>query len=175
MRPSPTRSAGSLTCEIARLLRGERGGIVGLRFSVEERGRAIHGEGLQMPVPVEKRIIKVGVGEWYPWAKEVQERFREDGKEHEYDNALEAFGVDEFGKRMDGVEWRQERPLTNSRSIEADALATIPQEDREAMSDFEKKQVVYKYMMDHMGELANMGSDRHSAVVYPNISSQYSD
>ncbi|EGO23061.1 hypothetical protein SERLADRAFT_394013, partial [Serpula lacrymans var. lacrymans S7.9] len=64
-----------LAGDMGRLLDGERGGFIGIRFESGQRGRAVMGEGLGDPVPQEKRMIGVGVGSWYARADEVREAF----------------------------------------------------------------------------------------------------
>ncbi|KAI0696956.1 hypothetical protein C8T65DRAFT_615026, partial [Cerioporus squamosus] len=54
----------ALTRAVARRLMGAQGGFVGIRFKAEEKGRGMGGEGLADPIPREKRVVKVGVGEW---------------------------------------------------------------------------------------------------------------
>ncbi|TFK51416.1 hypothetical protein OE88DRAFT_1735324 [Heliocybe sulcata] len=89
-----------LTKDMSMLLAGYRGGFVGIRFNTDSLGRGTDGEGLEHPIPVDKRIIKVGVGEWYKRAEEVKEGFELDAKENGTD--VEVFGVDEFGRRVGG-------------------------------------------------------------------------
>ncbi|KZT30287.1 hypothetical protein NEOLEDRAFT_1105935 [Neolentinus lepideus HHB14362 ss-1] len=89
-----------LTKDTAELLAGYRGGFVGIRFSTEELGRGTVGEGMERPIPGEKRAIKVGVGEWYRRAGEVKEGFVMDA-EHLGEDAVEVFGLDEFGERVE--------------------------------------------------------------------------
>ncbi|KAI0682483.1 hypothetical protein C8T65DRAFT_837654 [Cerioporus squamosus] len=95
----------ALTRAVARRLMGAQGGFVGIRFKAEEKGRGMGGEGLADPIPREKRVVKVGVGEWYPFKEEVMERFLADAEEGGYADAIEVFGVDEWGRRTDGKEW----------------------------------------------------------------------
>ncbi|RPD56771.1 hypothetical protein L226DRAFT_469099 [Lentinus tigrinus ALCF2SS1-7] len=105
-----------LTREIARRLGGMHGGFVGIRFSARDKGRAIDGDGLADPIPKEKRMVKVGVGEWYPYAEEVKERFLRDAQEGGYEDCIEVFGVDEWGRRTDGKEWAGESQRKARRS-----------------------------------------------------------
>ncbi|KAI8977845.1 hypothetical protein BD414DRAFT_495808 [Trametes punicea] len=91
-----------LTYETAIRLHGRYGGFVGLRLHPQQRGRGWNGESLADGIPKEKRMIKVGVGEWYPFAEELKERFLADAEEGGYSDCIEVFGVDEWGNRTDG-------------------------------------------------------------------------
>ena len=82
---------------------------MGIRFGAAEKGRGVDGEGLADPVPREQRLVKVGVGEWYPYADEIKERFLKDAEEAGYADHIEVFGVDEWGRRTDGKEWAGEK------------------------------------------------------------------
>ena len=109
MRNMQLNRVQQLTREIARRLGGAHGGFVGIRFGAAEKGRGVDGEGLADPVPREQRLVKVGVGEWYPYADEIKERFLKDAEEAGYADHIEVFGVDEWGRRTDGKEWAGEK------------------------------------------------------------------
>ncbi|KAF8885211.1 hypothetical protein BD779DRAFT_1534654 [Infundibulicybe gibba] len=66
----------TLVRDLAQLLAGERGGLPGIRFAASDMGRGVHGEGLEAQIPWRKRVIRVGVGNWYSRAEEVKEGFR---------------------------------------------------------------------------------------------------
>ncbi|KAJ4490466.1 hypothetical protein J3R30DRAFT_85630 [Lentinula aciculospora] len=66
----------TLAIEMAQLLAGARGGPIGVRFDEHSRGRGIDGEGLDKPIPWDKRVIGVGIGQWYPLADELIESFK---------------------------------------------------------------------------------------------------
>ncbi|KAJ3818738.1 hypothetical protein F5880DRAFT_1705447 [Lentinula raphanica] len=66
----------TLAIEMAQLLAGARGGPIGVRFDEHSRGRGIDGEGLDQPIPWEKRVIGVGIGKWYSLADELVESFK---------------------------------------------------------------------------------------------------
>lgn len=117
----------NLTVEIAQLLAGARGGFIGIRFGVNERGRGIGGEGLEAPLPKENRTIKIGVGNWYRRADEVKEAFREDaitqvgeigvGLE-DIGDTFEIAGLDDHGRRIDDktgevIPWRESKARMN--------------------------------------------------------------
>lgn len=65
----------TLGVEMAQLFAGVRGGPIGVRFDEHSRGRGIGGEGLEKPIPWEKRVIGVGLGEWYPLTPEFMDSF----------------------------------------------------------------------------------------------------
>ncbi|OCH87743.1 hypothetical protein OBBRIDRAFT_889572 [Obba rivulosa] len=98
-----------LTIDMAKLLAGQRGGIVGLRLSPKDRGRGINGERLDDRIPYDMRVIKVGVGEWYSRADEVKEAYKLDAQEAEVDDSIEVFGLDERGNRTDGGSWPESK------------------------------------------------------------------
>ncbi|KAJ6510432.1 hypothetical protein C8R45DRAFT_814862, partial [Mycena sanguinolenta] len=64
-----------LTVDMAEVLAGMRGGVVGIRFEADCLGRGIGGEGLADPIPWEKRVIRIGVAHWYRLASELKELF----------------------------------------------------------------------------------------------------
>lgn len=66
----------TLATEMAQLLLGARGGLIGVRFDAQSRGRGIEGEGLDKPIPWDKRVIGVGIGEWCPQVDELVESFK---------------------------------------------------------------------------------------------------
>lgn len=117
-----------LTVQIAELLAGARGGFVGIRFGVQEKGRGIGGEGLEAPLSKDKRTIKVGVGNWYRRAEEVKEAFREDAITRvgevgvglkDIGETFEIFGLDDYGKRIDDktgevIPWPKSKSLKTS-------------------------------------------------------------
>ncbi|EED77268.1 predicted protein [Postia placenta Mad-698-R] len=95
-----------LTFDLARLLRGDRGGLIGVRFDPSQRGRGYDGEGFDDLLPAEKRNVKIGVGEWYQLSAEVKERFVEGAREADLADSVEVFGLTEHGARTDGKSWR---------------------------------------------------------------------
>lgn len=109
----------NLTVDIARLLDGWRGGFLGVRFHREGRGRGIEGEDFEHGLPFEKRLIKYGVGAWYPRADEILNGIKEDLESGEFTISngpsgkapLETFKLDDFGMRLDengqSVPWPQ--------------------------------------------------------------------
>ncbi|KAG7442104.1 uncharacterized protein BT62DRAFT_936455 [Guyanagaster necrorhizus] len=95
-----------LAVEMAQLLAGARGGLVGIRFSPEDRGRGLNGEGLDAPIPWEKRVIGVGIGSWYERAEELKETYRIEGEEEvkqkylpgDENDAFLIYDLDESGR-----------------------------------------------------------------------------
>lgn len=102
-----------LSVQMAQLLTGARGGFIGIRFNINELGRGINGEGLEKPIDWDKRVLRIGVGNWYEYAETVKEEFRSsaeeevdkiyrtgaDGKEDDK-GAFEVYGLDDHGKRI---------------------------------------------------------------------------
>lgn len=105
MRSLRLKRMSELALDLAGSLQGQRGGLIGVRFDVDDKGRGIEGEGFDKPLPFDKRTVKVGVGEWYPFADELKEGFDIDAKEADTREGFEIFGLDEFGQRTDGVKW----------------------------------------------------------------------
>ncbi|KIK54737.1 hypothetical protein GYMLUDRAFT_48445 [Collybiopsis luxurians FD-317 M1] len=66
----------TIATEMAQLMAGARGGPIGVRFDEQSRGRGIDGEGLDEPIPWNKRVIGVAIGKWYPLADELAESFK---------------------------------------------------------------------------------------------------
>ncbi|CAL1702818.1 unnamed protein product [Somion occarium] len=166
------RMAG-LTIELAKVMSGERGGIIGVRFKPEERGRGIDGEGLDDKIPLEKRIVKIGVGEWYPLANEVKEAFQLDGEaagDH-VTETLQIFGLDEFGNRTDGVAWPESKTIREGKewykSVEKRALANLSSEEVEKMTPKQRKEIIGDYCREHKVQIAYDTTDRHHSVYYP--------
>ncbi|KAF8835602.1 hypothetical protein BDN67DRAFT_975097 [Paxillus ammoniavirescens] len=101
-----------LSVDVAQLLAGARGGLLGARFGPEERGRGVDGEGFGEPVEYEKRVVGVGVGNWLGRAGEIKEAFRADGIERVGEvlgegagegETFRVYGLDDWGKRIDDV------------------------------------------------------------------------
>ncbi|KAI0631622.1 hypothetical protein C8Q77DRAFT_1060884 [Trametes polyzona] len=95
-----------VTHQLARRLGGENGGLIGVRWKPNQQGRGVNGEGLADPLPPHVRMMKIGVGEWYPFAEEVKERFLADAEQGGYRDFVEVFGLDEWGNRTDGKAWK---------------------------------------------------------------------
>ncbi|KAJ7034706.1 hypothetical protein C8F04DRAFT_559522 [Mycena alexandri] len=101
-----------LAIETAQKLAGMRGGFIGLRFETDSLGRGVGGEGLANPVPSERRLIDVGVGNWYRLADETRELFRlRAAAEVLAPKPFNVWGLDDFGRRLNEggevVPWRQ--------------------------------------------------------------------
>ncbi|KAH9942627.1 hypothetical protein B0H21DRAFT_522514 [Amylocystis lapponica] len=157
-----------LAIRLGRLLHGERGGLIGVRFAAGMRGRGVGGEGLAEPLSRENRLIKVGVGAWYSRAEEVQATFKESAAEAELEDGIEVFGVDEHGLRADGVPWPPRVPAQEfSRSVEELAVRKDPSFKPEEMPLYERKARMAEIMREHKVELATALVQTHSAVSRP--------
>ncbi|EEB99463.1 hypothetical protein MPER_00860, partial [Moniliophthora perniciosa FA553] len=71
------------------------------------RGRGIDGEGLGEPIPWEKRVIGIAVGEWYSRADEVKEILKEMEKDvprpaGDKQNPFIIHSMSEWGKPIEG-------------------------------------------------------------------------
>jgi hypothetical protein len=103
-----------LTVELAQVLAGRRGGVIGIRFQPHVMGRGIGGEGLADPIPRDKRVIGVGIGNWYSFAADLKELYRLQARDEipapDGKPGIEVFGLDDLGRRIaeDGtvVPWR---------------------------------------------------------------------
>ncbi|KAK0444988.1 uncharacterized protein EV420DRAFT_1572846 [Desarmillaria tabescens] len=127
-----------LAVEMSQLLAGARGGLVGIRFSPEERGRGLNGEGLDAPIPWEKRVIGVGIGSWYERAEELKETYRIEGEEEvkqkylpeDKNDTFLVYDIDEKGRtdRKD-LPWQVQ--------IDSDALK-IPGELQDVLDEIDE-------------------------------------
>lgn len=99
-----------LAVAMAQGLSGARGGFVGIRFSPDERGRGVDGEGLDKALDWNKRVIGVGIGNWFSRAQELKEGFKIDAKEVFTPYTAEGvrldsgpfkiYGLDDWGRRI---------------------------------------------------------------------------
>ncbi|CDO68558.1 hypothetical protein BN946_scf184998.g55 [Trametes cinnabarina] len=122
-----------VTKQIALRLHGRYGGFLGIRAKASDRGRGYDGEHLADGLPKETRMIKIGVGEWYPFAEEVKERFLADAEAGGYRDSIEVFGIDEWGMRTDGKRWN------NQQEVEGAVMASLLEEQAEP--DFDESDV----------------------------------
>ncbi|KZT67526.1 hypothetical protein DAEQUDRAFT_728962 [Daedalea quercina L-15889] len=145
-----------LTVDLARLLNGERGGIFGIRWNAEQNGRGIGGEGYAERTPVDKRMIKVGLGEWYKHAKEWKAIYAEAAREADVDDAFEVFGVDQGGKRTDGKEWSKQPEMKSEvpATLEEHIALRHPDVDLSAMTRRELMAFRTKHILEYSRELA---------------------
>ncbi|THU98536.1 hypothetical protein K435DRAFT_964879 [Dendrothele bispora CBS 962.96] len=121
-----------LGLELSKLLAGARGGLFGIQFAPEDKGRTIEGERLDNPIEWERRVIGVGVGEWYPLAPEIKEFFQRDAAEtvKQIANDTEdkgpflVYGIDEWGRPTEKVEgpWNN---LMIKDSLKADTIKVL--------------------------------------------------
>ncbi|KAL0948180.1 hypothetical protein HGRIS_010791 [Hohenbuehelia grisea] len=139
-RKMPLTFAGQMRCmrisrfqqlitETAELLAGARGGFLGIRFSPNDRGRGVNGEGLATSIPHDKRLIHIGVGDWYSLGHEVKEYFRMTQEENVYLSgrsdgpAFKLYNLDESWRRLDDdtgevVPWTPTKPFALPECIE---------------------------------------------------------
>ena len=167
MREMRLHRMRTLALEIASMLRGDRGGPVGIRFGSHERGRGIDGEGLEKPLPLDKRVIKIGVADWYRFGDSVLETVREEAADAELGDGIESLGIDQFGYRTDGVQWSTPKPLPRPVNYTREALAHLTREEQTALTIRQKKQLLDDFVRDRKREFANLQSVRHPSVIYP--------
>ncbi|KAH7886599.1 hypothetical protein F5I97DRAFT_1807819 [Phlebopus sp. FC_14] len=144
----------SLSTQLAQLLLGARGGLMGMRLAHHDRGRGVNGEGLEKPLPWEKRVIGVGVGNWYARAGEIKEGFKEDGDnlvnrlfavEGEEKPVFKVYGLDDWGRRIadeTGEEIPyppQSPPSMSSAAFALDLAKAVEAEEAEAAAKASKK------------------------------------
>ncbi|KAK7460587.1 hypothetical protein VKT23_009308 [Stygiomarasmius scandens] len=121
-----------LGLELSKLLAGARGGLVGIRFAPEDKGRAIEGERLDKPIEWERRVVGVGVGEWYPLATEIKEFFQKDATESIKQISGESddkspflvYGLDEWGRPTEEVQGPWESLMIRE-SLKADTIKVL--------------------------------------------------
>ncbi|KAJ7208019.1 hypothetical protein GGX14DRAFT_365757, partial [Mycena pura] len=73
MRALRVKRIQDLAIELAQVLAGARGGVVGIRFDTDSIGRGIGGEALADPIPLAKRVIAISVGRFFRFAEEFKE------------------------------------------------------------------------------------------------------
>ncbi|CCM02340.1 uncharacterized protein FIBRA_04433 [Fibroporia radiculosa] len=159
-----------LAMDMGRLLNGERGGFLGIRFSPEQRGRAIDGEGMSDPIQMDKRMIQVGVGEWYARVEEVKEQFSEGARDAEVAEAVRVFGLDEHGQRTDDGAWpSRPEPYPRYESLEEYALQQSPPVNLSAMDKKAAKAAKEELVAKHKYEIARLMSLPSNGVIRPYI------
>ena len=162
-----------LAIDLAKVMAGERGGLIGARFSPEERGRGIDGENFNDHVPLDKRSVKIGVGEWYPFADEVKEAFKLDAQNAEVEDSVSIFGLDERGQRTDGVEWPKADSVAKIGALDAWAkrvvTAKLTDEQREMVEKmpWKIKPLVAEFLKENRMKIAYERVERHRNVLYP--------
>ncbi|KAJ6589084.1 hypothetical protein B0H19DRAFT_1014188 [Mycena capillaripes] len=101
MRTLRLKRIENLAVQMGQVLAGARGGVIGIRFDTDSFGRGIGGESLANPVPWDKRVIGVGVGNFYRLASDLKEMLRLRAEEDiSASRPFEIFDVDEFGNRI---------------------------------------------------------------------------
>ena len=159
------RRMRQLAIEIGRRLRGDFGGFPGIRFDVHDRGRGVDGEGFAAPIPADKRVIHVGIGGWHPYAGECRELLETELKDLDLTDGFEIFGLDEHGRRVDGVEWRRHSVPMVSKRLEPQVFENgVPPTARERLAHFEtipdeeRRRIAYALAQNTGGVLYPKGS-----------------
>lgn len=148
-----------LAVEMAELLGGARGGYIGIRFSVKSVGRLLDSETLASPIPWDKRVIKIGVGNWLHRASEIKEGLQLDAKEkiapivmgqgEEKDKGpFQTFGLDDWGTRIDDktgefIPWPKSKAVyDHEAAAELNRLNSMLEDDEFIDDEFEGDEVV---------------------------------
>jgi hypothetical protein len=135
------RRIQDLTLEMGQVLSGLRGGIIGIRFDTDSLGRGIGGEALANPIPHEKRVIGVGIGNWYRLAPEMKELFRTRAEEEiPAQKPLDIFGLDDFGQKIseetgEVIPWKR-CPETHAERLQREPWYTEARTLRHALRTF---------------------------------------
>lgn len=140
-----------LAVDMAQILAGARGGPIGIRFSVDQTAGGAIGD----PVPWNKRVIGVGIANWYERAAEIREAFEKRQDEvHQYEvTAKESekpfvvYGVDERGKRV-ALPGQTEVPTLPFDGIAK--RAAIPNELRAVFNDLAELTQLLREEGDHL-------------------------
>lgn len=162
-----------LTMDLARIMSGQRGGLLGVRFSPEERGRGVNGEKFDQEIPLEKRVVKIGVGEWYPLADEIKEAFKLDAQNAEVQDSINVFGLNERGERTDGVEWAKGDSMHRLQGMDdwakEQVLAKLNPEQKEMVEKmpWKLKPFIDEFCRENKMEIAYERAERHRSVMYP--------
>lgn len=156
----------SLALEIAKRLRGDFGGFPGIRFETGQRGRGINGEGLDAPIPFEKRVVQIGVGEWHKWGKSLQELIKDEVQENELEDGVRVFGIDEWGKRTDGVEWKQPNVKIAARNAFNQFMASPEMQN---LTNREKEARLEAYLREHGRDVATQMTQASAGVTYARL------
>lgn len=154
----------NLTMTLARHLKGERGGLLGIRFNPEDKGRGVHGEGFEKPIDLDKRTIEVGVGEWYMLSEEIKEGYRLDAEEAGVQEAIKVVGLDERGMRMDGSNWPDQPNRVYVPSLHA---AAMTREEMETLTKNQKRAKLDEWVGDDVHGKALERVKKHRSVLYP--------
>ncbi|KAK7027315.1 hypothetical protein VNI00_015278 [Paramarasmius palmivorus] len=98
MRDLRLKRMQSLVVDLSKALAGDRGGLVGMRFSKAES----EGNDAAAPIPWEKRVIGVSVGDWYPHAEELKQAFRDAAGGNQDQHPFIVYDMNEWGKPVEG-------------------------------------------------------------------------
>ncbi|GJE93560.1 hypothetical protein PsYK624_097190 [Phanerochaete sordida] len=162
MRQLRVRRMRQLALDIARRLRGDFGGFPGIRFSPSDRGRTLGGEGLEAPIPSDKRTVLIGVAGWDSRGEELREVTEQEIAELELDEGFNVFSLDQWGRRMDGVEWRRpQAPITTK------ALSRALDNELEGLSPRERKLKTLEITEREGRKIAFALSQKNRNVHYP--------
>ncbi|KAJ7581094.1 hypothetical protein C8J56DRAFT_959085 [Mycena floridula] len=158
MRCVRLNRARALVVDMAQLLAGFRGGFIGIRFSVDERGRGINGERLDRPIEMDKRIIEVGFGDWYQHMPAEMALWRTEISERVPSEAVRLFQLDDFGNRtLDG----KEAPWPDA--PRDDAFERLPIEDIASIKRFLKFPDPNVWNRKIITKSSGLGGDPNSA------------
>lgn len=113
----------SLVLEICSRLSGDKGGFVGIRFSTDAKGRGIAGEGLADPIPRDKRLVKVMIGDWFYRCEDEIELYRLGAEEYGGNDALEVSLMNEWGRELDAQ--GNELPIVDSKTLDDDVIEDL--------------------------------------------------
>ena len=125
-----------ITLDIVSRLAGYMGGFVGIRFSTQERGRGICGEGLADPIPANKRVVRVQVGNWLYRSQDEAALYREGAEQWGGKDAVDVAMMSEWGRRLDAD--GNEIPLTEQETA-TDELQEIEVDEEEEEEEEEKE------------------------------------
>lgn len=125
-----------LTLDIVSRLAGHMGGFIGIRFGTREKGRGICGEGLADPIPPDKRIVKVQLGNWFYRSYDEAELYREEAENWGSTDALDVAMMNEWGRRLDAD--GHEVPLTEA-EVSADEIQDIEDDEADEEKEGEQK------------------------------------
>jgi hypothetical protein len=152
-----------LAIDMGRRLRGDFGGFPGIRFDVHERGRGINGEGLEAPIPDDKRIIQVGLGAWHQSSADYKELLQDELAENELSGGFHVFEIDERGRRLDGKVWREPVLPLPKKSMLGELLG----KDADSLTSRQRDERLQGITKEHGRKVAYALAQRTSRISYP--------